>query len=84
MFPDRDKILREGGLPKWQRTRRQVMLVNKPDSMFLGTHMLSSGKVLDLQKEEQRFDVSLEDIGFNKKYDETLLNPSLLGGISQM
>lgn len=64
---------------KWQRTRRQVQLLNKPGSMFEATHLVSSGK---LQKQTNSLQTTIDDIGFNRKYDETLANQSLLGGIS--
>ena len=40
LLADRDEILQEGGFQKWQRTKRQTMIINKPKSMFIETHML--------------------------------------------
>lgn len=76
--------MREGGFLKWQRTKRQVQYLNKAGSMFEATHLVSSGNLKEKLKQEHIESLkSLNDLGFNRKYDESLPNQICLGGISQ-
>ena len=71
MLPYRDQVIQDGGLSKWHRTRRQVMFVNKPLSMFDDTHVFMRGSVRN-QEDRVIQDIIKKDTGFNRKYDETL------------
>lgn len=75
LVPNRDQILKEGGVAKWQRTRRQVLQVSKPASMFDSTHIIGSDSANANNKSvDEKFieDVLTQDISFNRKYDEIL------------
>lgn len=69
----------EGGLPKWQRTRRQTIRVNQPMSMFTSTHMHGSHMAQQLQMDSTPL---VEDTSFQNGYDVTQKSPEKLCGIS--
>ena len=62
----------EGGMPKWQRTRRQTIRINHPMSMFTDTHRIGCHRSREVMQQDES--ALIEDTGFNINYDQSLIN----------
>ena len=73
-----------GGVSKFYRTKRQNMMLNKPLSMWEGTHLLTSSEVHKIQNPKNTTQsILLElDTSFCEKYDEPGVDINTLQGIS--
>lgn len=73
-----------GGFPKFNRTKRQNMMLNKPISMWEGTHLLTSSEVHKIQNPKNTTQSILLDLdtSFCKQYDEPGVGILKLQGIS--
>jgi hypothetical protein len=81
----RDDLLTTGGFPKFFRTKRQNLLINKPASMFEDTHQCTSGAAQTL-RHPARVAAAIAnefDTSFCINYDEPGATAVKLAGISQ-
>jgi hypothetical protein len=73
-----------GGASKFYRTKRQTILINKPNTMFENTIFSTSEKVKEIRNPEITTRSLMRDMdtSFCEKYDEPGVDQVQLKGIS--
>jgi len=81
----REDLISLGGASKFYRTKRQNMMINKPFSMFEGTHLQTSSRAHEIRDPNKTTVGLLEDLdtSFCEKYDEPGVSGARLRTISQ-
>lgn len=81
----REDLICMGGTSKFFRTKRLNMLINKPASMFEGTHLQTSSRVHEIQDACETTKSIIQDLdtSFCERYDEPGVSGAALRTISQ-